>query len=374
MSASAKKKPVVLIIASRDKRDRYRFIAHPLDSVDLPWSLFQFYGNYLKNIFLSLWYPFTHPKPDTIIIQGGNLTFFIWVVIGRLWRTRILLRVGGDTIGILGRKVRSLYAQKRTLQGFTLATNLVLTRFVFKNIDTLVTVNGALYPCYKDAIKPHTPVFEIPQPYLGATLRKKDTFSRGPLSILAVTSFANENKCRPILTCARWLMSAPEKYSRFTILGGGFLMDSALSNFGIDLPAARQKNIFFEGFVSDVSDYMERADLLLYASGSDGLPNVILEGMAFGLPILINTDPVFNRLLENEQDAIFFDLENRADFFSRIDRLTHEPSLRERLRENGYRKLRETYSCPAVGALWHDVLSHLAFATPLNTTPVNFSG
>jgi N-acetylgalactosamine-N,N'-diacetylbacillosaminyl-diphospho-undecaprenol 4-alpha-N-acetylgalactosaminyltransferase len=45
-------------------------------------------------------------------------------------------------------------------------------------------------------------------------------------------------------------------------------------------------NITFEGKVSNVNDYINKSKVLILTSNSEGFPNVILEGMSYGLPII----------------------------------------------------------------------------------------
>jgi glycosyltransferase involved in cell wall biosynthesis len=46
------------------------------------------------------------------------------------------------------------------------------------------------------------------------------------------------------------------------------------------------QHVIFAGHVSHVADYYQIMDLLVIPSFSEGLPNVLLEGMAFGIPVI----------------------------------------------------------------------------------------
>lgn len=62
-------------------------------------------------------------------------------------------------------------------------------------------------------------------------------------------------------------------------------MDVRLS--GKDLPRCR-----FEGRQSDPGPYYDRADVFVFPSESEGLPNVMLEAMAHGVPVIADADRV----------------------------------------------------------------------------------
>ncbi|MEZ4854420.1 glycosyltransferase [Flavobacterium sp.] len=66
---------------------------------------------------------------------------------------------------------------------------------------------------------------------------------------------------------------------KVTVLGDGVLLPEIK-----DL--ATKLNFSFEGNVSNVFEYIKRSKVLLLTSNSEGFPNVILEGMSYGLPII----------------------------------------------------------------------------------------
>jgi len=68
------------------------------------------------------------------------------------------------------------------------------------------------------------------------------------------------------------------------ICGDGKETSKVLNYAGENL----NRNVFFEGFVSGdkKSQVFSRAQIFLFPSYAEGLPNVLLEAMAFGLPII----------------------------------------------------------------------------------------
>jgi glycosyltransferase involved in cell wall biosynthesis len=60
------------------------------------------------------------------------------------------------------------------------------------------------------------------------------------------------------------------------------------------------------GYVGDLWGLMKRTDVLVSASGFEGSPNVVLEAMACGCPLVVSDIPAHRELLD-EQTAIFVD-------------------------------------------------------------------
>jgi glycosyltransferase involved in cell wall biosynthesis len=87
----------------------------------------------------------------------------------------------------------------------------------------------------------------------------------------------------------------------------------------------------FVGHTNDVSSYLMSSDLFLFPSWGEGLPNVILEGFAHGIPILAFNNtvfPEFQKLGFHITLAQNRDIEDlKAKLFDIIDNFGHEKNL-----------------------------------------------
>jgi teichuronic acid biosynthesis glycosyltransferase TuaC len=100
---------------------------------------------------------------------------------------------------------------------------------------------------------------------------------------LSVGSLTEDKGVKEIISA---FSTISKKYPtvRLIAVGEGPLLIDLL-RLNLDLGG---KVIFTPGFVSSevVRDYMQAADILIHASHAEGLPNVVLEAMAVGLPVI----------------------------------------------------------------------------------------
>jgi glycosyltransferase involved in cell wall biosynthesis len=118
--------------------------------------------------------------------------------------------------------------------------------------------------------------------------------------------------------------------------------DPKLKEFGQQIDhliatSGAPEQVHFTGIVDDVDNYLRAADLLILASGREGTPNSVLEGMATGLPCLvtpflglsegIGRPEEHYRLVDREEEAIA----------AALTEILQDASRGQSLAENGLR-------------------------------------
>ncbi|MEO2031964.1 MAG: glycosyltransferase [Planctomycetaceae bacterium] len=98
--------------------------------------------------------------------------------------------------------------------------------------------------------------------------------------VSAVAAFPDELKNRTVVN----------------ILGNGSLRDELEHQIS---SAALEKRIRLHGYQSNVTDWMAHADVLALPSAWEGLPNVVLEAMANGLPVVATAVDGVSELIES---------------------------------------------------------------------------
>lgn len=98
------------------------------------------------------------------------------------------------------------------------------------------------------------------------------------------------------------------------------------------------------GYRSDLRDLYEAMDLFALSSIREGLPNVLLEAMAMGTPVLATRIAGVPRLVEDGVNGLVVTPGSVDELVDGMGRLVREPALRQRLAQAGRSTIEERYS------------------------------
>ena len=99
--------------------------------------------------------------------------------------------------------------------------------------------------------------------------------------------------------------------------------------------------IIYRGEVNyyDLPKYYEEADILVFASSCENMPNILIEGMASGLPIACSSMGPMPEVLGNS--GIYFNPENPQDIAKALTELINSPDLRYKLAQSAYLRVQK---------------------------------
>jgi len=95
--------------------------------------------------------------------------------------------------------------------------------------------------------------------------------------------------------------------------------------------AELSERVVFAGQTTDVQTYYEIADVLALPSHSEGSPNVLLEGMASGLPVVATAVGGVPEIAVNEKTALLVPPKDPQSFASALNRLSQEGEFARKL-------------------------------------------
>ncbi|MBI4550557.1 MAG: glycosyltransferase [Candidatus Omnitrophica bacterium] len=148
-----------------------------------------------------------------------------------------------------------------------------------------------------------------------------------------VANFGREKGYPHLLEAAsRILEKDPSVW--FLLVGDGPLLEE-MRKRAARIPLGRQ--ILFTGFRSDIPELMAAMDLFALASVSEGFPNVLLEAMAAGKPIVATDVGGIPELIGADRDGLLVPPADAAALAEAVRKLLLDPARAGRLAENAKR-------------------------------------
>lgn len=100
----------------------------------------------------------------------------------------------------------------------------------------------------------------------------------------------------------------------------------------------------FMGNVADMSPLYSRADVVVLASRSEGLPRCIMEGFAYGIPAVATAVSGTPELVIHEKTGLLVSPDNAAELAYALIRLFSNPSLRKEIGYQAWELVRSVHS------------------------------
>ncbi len=124
-----------------------------------------------------------------------------------------------------------------------------------------------------------------------------------------------------------------------------------------DLAKAHPAHFMLHDFHADVAAYYRSANLLILPSAREGLPNVVLEAMASGLPCVAARASGSKELIVEGETGHTFEPDDPADLARAVKACL---SAREtEMGENAWRLARQRYSIPAIADAYQAIYARL---------------
>jgi glycosyltransferase involved in cell wall biosynthesis len=96
--------------------------------------------------------------------------------------------------------------------------------------------------------------------------------------------------------------------------------------------------------LKDLAPYYEAADVVAIPSLSEGSPNVLLEAMAFGVPVAATRVGGIPEIVAHEDTALLVPARDSAAMAAAIDRLLSDPGTASALARRARNKVETEYS------------------------------
>lgn len=134
-----------------------------------------------------------------------------------------------------------------------------------------------------------------------------------------------------------------EKYPRSSLSIAGDGRETA--NVEKFLTAKKIDDVYFIGHVSgkEKQECFKKSHIFIFPSYSEGMPNTVLEAMAFGLPVITRKVGGLTDFFENDKHGYFTYSKDPEVFFGFIDSLLENPALMQKIAVENYKFANERF-------------------------------
>ena len=117
-----------------------------------------------------------------------------------------------------------------------------------------------------------------------------------------------------------------------------------------------EDSVNFTPRTNDVSFYYESSSIYCLPSQTEGLPLVVIEAMAFGLPIVaFNCSPGVKQLVEHKENGFLCEKNNIEEMVKGLDLLINNPELYQQMSDKS-RLMSEDYGIEKIIEEWKGIL------------------
>jgi glycosyltransferase involved in cell wall biosynthesis len=157
------------------------------------------------------------------------------------------------------------------------------------------------------------------------------------------------------------LVHAEHPEARFLVIGGPSGFDPAYADEVRALAdeLALNRVLTFLGDRSDVPRLLSGLDALVLTAQGEGMPHVIAEAGAAGLPVVATREDGSAEQITDGVSGLFVPHESPAAVAAALKRLIAEPALGHRLGGNLRRKVEREYSVTAILPRWEALLAEV---------------
>jgi len=115
----------------------------------------------------------------------------------------------------------------------------------------------------------------------------------------------------------------------------------------------------FWGQRKDVPELLSQSDTLVLLSENEGFPNVALEAMANGVPVILSNVAGSGEIITHMENGLLVNQQDEQEIMKLMESLLKNTELRFKLRDNAFALIRSSYSLRSMGDQLEALISDL---------------
>jgi glycosyltransferase involved in cell wall biosynthesis len=120
-----------------------------------------------------------------------------------------------------------------------------------------------------------------------------------------------------------------------------------------------RQSVLFTGGVSNVSEYIQAADVFAFPTTNDAFPSSVIEAMACALPVVATPVGAIKEIISNGENGILVEQGNAAELFDALETVLSDPNLAARLGQSARQTVEERYSAAQVTKRYYSLFDRL---------------
>lgn len=312
------------------------------DYLTLPLRLVN-YGNIQLKIAIKLL--IIGRRVDIWIFFIGGDTLVLPVFMPRILRKKVLTVIAGSSVKTLESKKDPLYRGLRILQLITcmFANEIVLySQKLINDYDLKIW--------QKKILIAHEHFLDF------TTFTVTARYHDRPLLIGYIGRFSAEKGIQHFVQALPAILN--EKQDLRALIGGdGQLMDSVKASLDSEKIVER---VYLPGWIShdDLPKYLNQLRLLVLPSYTEGLPNIILEAMACGTPVLTTPVGAIPDIIQDGKTGFIMENNSPESIVKNVIRVLSSPEL-EKIADNSLQYVKENYTFESTVNRWRKLLEEI---------------
>lgn len=177
--------------------------------------------------------------------------------------------------------------------------------------------------------------------------------ARDELNLVTVMSFYFSDKVKGLMNIIEVLNKTQSQCFKYTIIGGGVYLDGIKHQI-----AESELAVEFTGFLQNPRPALAASDIFLYYSYHDNFPNVILEAMACGLPVITNNVGAVSEMIDNGENGYI--AETDEHYLQYLLNLLDSPDLRQKIGLKARQSVEEKFDWEKVIGRYIEIYKSIA--------------
>lgn len=242
---------------------------------------------------------------------------------------------------------RIIYTETSSIGDWMSPAQLSVMRFFWKKCDAIMVLSEAMklhMIKLKAASADSIHVAPTMLPAQGIIQKSRGHGKERRIAVGTIGRLAPE-KGHVYFLQAAGLIAKDRSDVEFLVAGDGHLKDELISEAG---RLGLRDKMEFTGPFRDISDIMERIDILALSSLTEGMPLVLLEGMAYGKPIVATDVGGVSELVLNGTSGLVVAPKDPRALADAILLLADDPQKRETFARASRARFEKTYSSDIV--------------------------